>query len=214
MSPMITLPPTARTAEAADAGAKRRQIIDGARRVFMSQGFDAASMGEIARSAGVSKGTLYVYFENKEQLFETIVHEECAAQAEAIFRLDADDPDVEGVLTRLLCAFVAFVCRIGAASSVRTVIAIADRMPEVGRHFYESGPGRGIDAMEAYLESQVAAGRLAVEDCRVAAAQLLESSQSPLFKPVIFNVAEPPSEEQIAYVVRIAVKAFMKAYRA
>ena len=41
-------------------GAKRRQIIEGARRVFLAQGFDAASMGEIARAAGVSKGTLCV----------------------------------------------------------------------------------------------------------------------------------------------------------
>jgi AcrR family transcriptional regulator len=57
--------------------AKRRQIIEGARRVFLAQGFDAASMGEIARAAGVSKGTLYVYFENKEQLFEAIVGQEC-----------------------------------------------------------------------------------------------------------------------------------------
>ena len=45
--------------------AKRRQIIEGARQVFMAQGFDAASMNEIARVAGVSKGTLYVYFQNK-----------------------------------------------------------------------------------------------------------------------------------------------------
>ena len=41
--------------------AKRAQIIDGARRMFLAQGFDAASMGAIAREAGVSKGTLYVY---------------------------------------------------------------------------------------------------------------------------------------------------------
>src|SRR5207302_6291968 len=47
--------------------AKRRQIVEGARRVFLAQGFDAASMGEIARSAGVSKGTLYVYFTSKEE---------------------------------------------------------------------------------------------------------------------------------------------------
>ena len=44
-----------------DEGAKRRQIMDGARAVFLAQGFDAASMGEIARAAGVSKGTLYGY---------------------------------------------------------------------------------------------------------------------------------------------------------
>jgi Bacterial regulatory proteins, tetR family len=41
-------------------GAKRRQIVEGARQVFLAQGFDAASMGSIARAAGVSKGTLYV----------------------------------------------------------------------------------------------------------------------------------------------------------
>ena len=56
---------------------KRRQILDGASKVFMEFGFDGASMGEIARAAGVSKGTLYVYFDNKEQLFQAIVQEEC-----------------------------------------------------------------------------------------------------------------------------------------
>src|SRR5438094_10423122 len=53
--------------------AKRRQIMQGARLVFLAQGFDGASMGEIARQAGVSKGTLYVYFDSKEALFEAIV---------------------------------------------------------------------------------------------------------------------------------------------
>src|SRR3974390_1136510 len=54
---------------------KRRQILDGARKVFMDLGFDGASMGEIARAAGVSKGTLYVYFTDKCALFEAMVEE-------------------------------------------------------------------------------------------------------------------------------------------
>ena len=120
--------------------AKRRQIIAGARAVFLAQGFDAASMNDIARAAGVSKGTLYVYFDNKEQLFEAIVEEECDAQAEGIFDLDPDDHDVEAVLKRLGVAYVKFLCRPEKASAVRTVIAIADRMPEIGRKFYEAGP--------------------------------------------------------------------------
>src|SRR5881394_1049830 len=82
-------------------GAKRCQIIEGARRVFLAQGFDAASMGEIARAAGVSKGTLYVYFANKEELFEAIVEQECVNHAEGVFDLKPDDHDVEGALTRL-----------------------------------------------------------------------------------------------------------------
>jgi len=48
---------------------KIRQILDGARRVFLADGFDGASMNDIARVAGVSKGTLYVYFQSKEALF-------------------------------------------------------------------------------------------------------------------------------------------------
>ena len=53
----------------AEDSAKRRQIVQGARSIFLAQGFDAASMNDIARAAGVSKGTLYVYFDKKEQLF-------------------------------------------------------------------------------------------------------------------------------------------------
>ena len=131
-----------RLASLDEESAKRRQIISGARGVFLAQGFDGASMNDIARAAGVSKGTLYVYFRHKEQLFEAIVEQECELQAEGIFDLDPNDHDVEAVLTRLGLAYVRFLCRPEKASAIRTVIAIAERMPELGRKFYESGPAR------------------------------------------------------------------------
>jgi AcrR family transcriptional regulator len=193
--------------------AKRRQIIEGARGVFLAQGFDAASMNDIARAAGVSKGTLYVYFDNKEELFEAIVEQECDAQAEGIFDLDPNDHDVEAVLKRLGTAYVKFLCRPEKASAIRTVIAIADRMPEIGRRFYESGPAVGIAGLAAYLAAQVEAGVLAIEDCEVAAAQFMESSHAMLFKPIVFNFAPAPTPEQVEYNVRIAVAVFLAAYR-
>ncbi|HUD84889.1 MAG TPA: TetR/AcrR family transcriptional regulator [Xanthobacteraceae bacterium] len=193
--------------------AKRRQIIEGARGVFLAQGFDAASMNDIARAAGVSKGTLYVYFDHKEELFEAIVEQECDAQAEGIFDLDPNDHDVEAVLKRLGAAYVKFLCRPEKASAVRTVIAIADRMPEIGRRFYESGPAVGIARLAAYLAAQVEAGVLAIEDCDVAAAQFMESSHAMLFKPIVFNFAPAPTPEQVEYHVRIAVAVFLAAYR-
>ncbi len=67
---------------------KRRQILDGARKVFMDLGFDGASMNEIARSAGVSKGTLYVYFADKNRLFEAIVEEEALDHGQVVFNFD------------------------------------------------------------------------------------------------------------------------------
>src|ERR1700688_4096088 len=164
--------------------AKRRQIIEGARAVFLAQGFDAASMNDIARAAGVSKGTLYVYFKHKEQLFEAIVEQECEAQAEGIFDLEPNDHDVEAVLTRLGTAYVKFLCRPEKASAIRTVIAIADRMPDIGRRFYEQGPARGIAQLAAYLSAQVSAGVLGIGDCEIAAAQFMESSHAMLFKPI------------------------------
>jgi len=201
-------------AAADEDSAKRRQIIEGARAMFLAQGFDAASMNDIARAAGVSKGTLYVYFKHKEQLFEAIVEQECEAQAEGIFELDPDDHDVEAVLKRLGIAYVKFLCRPEKASAIRTVIAIADRMPELGRKFYESGPARGIAKLAAYIAAQVEAGVLVVEDCEIAAAQLMEACHAMLFKSMVFNFASAPSPEQIERVVRIAVATFLAAYRA
>src|SRR4249920_3983035 len=71
-------------------GSKRRQILDGARKVFMDLGFDGASMNEIARSAGVSKGTLYVYFADKNRLFEAIVEQELLDQQRTAFNFDPE----------------------------------------------------------------------------------------------------------------------------
>jgi AcrR family transcriptional regulator len=199
--------------QTAEDNAKRRQIIEGAREAFLEQGFDAASMNDIARAAGVSKGTLYVYFQNKEQLFQEICSEECQSHAESLFNFDPDDSDVEATLTRIGIDFVSLVCRPEKASSARTVIAIAERMPEIGRTYYETGPARGIALLSNYLEKKVDQGILAIDDCEVVAAQLIEALLAPLFKPILFNFGKPPTEDRIRYVVGIAVRAFLAAYR-
>jgi AcrR family transcriptional regulator len=198
-------------AERADS-AKRRQIMDGARAVFLAQGFDAASMGEVARVAGVSKGTLYVYFDSKEHLFEAVAHEACAAQAQGVFTFDPADHDVEAVLTRVGRGLIKFLCRPGGMSALRTVISIAERMPEIGTQFYDTGPARGIDLLRGYLEAQVAAGHLVIDDCEVAAAQFLDSCGATIFRPLLFNARAIPSEERINHVVGMAVRTFLAAY--
>jgi AcrR family transcriptional regulator len=193
--------------------AKRRQIVDGARTVFLSRGFDAASMMDIAKAAGVSKGTLYVYFKNKEELFAAIVRQECLTHAEGAFKLENSNHDVESTLTRLGTEYVNFLCKPEKASSLRIVIAIADRMPEIGKAFYETGPANGIDRLAAYLRAQVHAGVLTIDDCEVAAAQFLDACQSTLFKPVLFNFAPPPPPDRISHVIGIAVGVFLTSYR-
>jgi AcrR family transcriptional regulator len=191
--------------------AKRAQIIEGARRVFLAQGFDAASMGAIAREAGVSKGTLYVYFKSKEELFEAIVEEERRHQANEIFTFD-DQAAVEAELRRLGVALARFLCRPGGVSTLRTVIAIADRMPELGARFFQSGPATGIARLKHYLEAKIASGILMPHDSEVAAAQFIDSCLSTTFKPMLFNFAGPPDDARILHVVDMAVSTFLAAY--
>ncbi len=192
--------------------AKRRQILEGANRVFLKQGFDAASMGAIAQQAGVSKGTLYVYFKSKEELFGAIVDDKRRQQAQHIFTFNPTE-DIERVLTRLGHAFVDFLCSRECISSLRTVIAIANRMPEMGEQFYRTGPAMGAARLRDYLEAQVAAGVLEPHDCEVAAAQLIESSASLIFKPLLFNVNTAPDPALVDRVVGMAVSTYLRAWR-
>jgi AcrR family transcriptional regulator len=202
-----------RTAEDAEDSAKRRQIVEGARVIFRALGFDAASMGEIAKAAGVSKGTLYVYFKDKDELFQAIIEKECVFQAERVFDFDVDNPDIVGELTRMGIAYVKLLCMPERQASLRAVIAIADRKPIAGRTFYEAGPAKGIARLAAYFETQVKAGRLEhIEDCELAAAQLMESCHATTLKPVLFNFGSPPTPERIEHVVKTAVRTFMAAY--
>ena len=191
---------------------KRRQILEGARQLFMSEGFDAASMGDIALAAGVSKGTLYVYFDSKERLFQALVHEEKERQFPAIFAIDPDDRDVRAVLTRVGAQFARFVTSHHVVMAMRTVVAMSERMPYVGCEFYDSGPHLCVGRLAQYFEAQVAAGTLAVDDVHLAASQFLDLTQSTLTRPLMFGARERPSEERIDAVVKSAVNVFLAAY--
>jgi AcrR family transcriptional regulator len=192
---------------------KRRQILDGARKVFMDLGFDGASMGEIARAAGVSKGTLYVYFADKNRLFEAIVEEETLQQSKVTFAFDPDR-DVVATLAEFGEAYIAMICRPGGGSAIRTVMAIAERMPEVGRRYYENVLEKTIHRLACYLETRVKLNELAIGDCQLAAAQFLLMCQASLFLPFIFQAAPAPSAERITEVIGSATRMFMAAYKA
>lgn len=195
-----------------DDNSKRRQILDGARKVFMELGFDGGSMGEIARAAGVSKGTLYVYFADKNALFEAIVEQECLEQGGAVFNLDpARDPAT--TLREFGQAYIQVLCRPGGGSATRTVMAIAERMPEVGRRFYDNVIAVTLKQLAEYLAAKVATGELAIPDCDLAANQFMETCKATLFLPYIFQAAPAPSAADMTRVVDSAVRMFIAAYR-
>lgn len=195
---------------------KARQILAGARSAFRELGFEGASVDEIARRAGVSKPTLYNHFEDKRAVFAAFLRQECQEQAARIFAVEDVDADgcLEAVLRRIARQFVAFLVSPFAQGVFRVAVAEAQRFPELGRVFYESGPELGTDRLERLLAAGVARGELAIGDTRLAAQQFAELCKADAFYRRLFLLApDEPGEAEIARVADGAVTMFLRAYR-
>jgi len=191
---------------------KARQILDGARRVFLAQGFDGASMNDIARAAGVSKGTIYFHFESKEVLFEALIRAEQRQQAEQCCVVDEHDPDVAAVLTRLGRSFLTMMMAPEIIAQVRTVIAVAAKFPRIGRAFYETGPRHGHDQLCAYFAKQHKAGRLNAPDPDIAAIHFIQLCFGDIHKRLMFCPLDAIGDEEVERTIESAISVFMHAY--
>ncbi len=191
---------------------KARQILDGARRVFLAQGFDGASMNDIARVAGVSKGTIYFHFDSKEALFEALIRAEQQQQAEQCCEVDENNPDIESVLTELGHAASTLMMTPELIAQVRTVIAVAAKFPRIGRAFYETGPKHGSEQLSAYFAKQTKAGRLATPDPEMAAAHFIQLCFGDIHKRLMFCPEDTIDADEIARTIKAGVAVFMRAY--
>ncbi len=191
---------------------KMRQILDGARHTFLADGFDGASMNDIARAAGVSKGTLYVYFPSKESLFEAMVRHDRSLQAEQLFHFPEEDDDLAQVLTRIGVGLMEQMCTADHLAHLRMVIGAVAKYPRIGQAFHEAGPKAGAVMLGAYLERHVAAGRLAPLDAELAADQFIQLCQADYYKAALFCVAKPADQAALRRAVDAAVDLFLRAY--
>jgi hypothetical protein len=92
-------------------------------------------------------------------------------------------------------------------------MAIAERMPEVGRRFYTNVVAVTVARLAAYLEARADLDDLAIDDFELAATQFTQMSQASLFMPFIFQMAPAPSPERIEQVIASATRMFLAAYR-
>ncbi len=193
--------------------AKREQILEGARRVFIEMGFDAASMNDITRAAGVSKGTIYVYFANKEELFEALIEDERKKMFSDMFAVLEQGGDLRETLIRYGMAFATKLTSDKVVMAQRTVIGICERIPELGARFYERGPMQGHAKLTAFLTNTAESGLLNIRDVNLAAYQFADLCLSGYHRQRLFGYrAEAPSQEEIRATVTAGVDLFMKAY--
>ena len=195
-------------------GRKFDQVLEGARDVFMADGFEGASVDDIARAAGVSKATLYSYFPDKRLLFMEVANTECARQSQDAI----DNIDMSASPKDVLCQagkhFLKFITSKFGQQVFRICVAESDRFPEIGRAFYKSGPERMRAEMGEYFEAAVARGDLKIDDYTLAADQFGELCKADLWPRLMFGVIDSVTDEDIDRVVDSAVKTFLARYGA
>ncbi|MEL6807353.1 MAG: TetR/AcrR family transcriptional regulator [Pseudomonadota bacterium] len=193
-------------------GRKFDQVLEGARSVFMADGFEGASVDDIAREAGVSKATLYSYFPDKRLLFMEVANQECARQSQAaIDNIDMAAPP-RAVLAQAGRHFVRFITSKFGQQVFRICVAESDRFPEIGRAFYQSGPARMRAEMAEYFTGAMARGELRIDDLTLAADQFGELCKADIWPRLMFGVIDQVTPADIDRVVDGAVETFMARY--
>ncbi|MFD3190751.1 TetR/AcrR family transcriptional regulator [Sedimentitalea sp. HM32M-2] len=193
-------------------GRKFEQVLQGARQVFLADGFEGASVDDIARAAGVSKATLYSYFPDKRLLFVEVATTECQRMAARTLDLIDDSAPPRQVLTIAASQIVPFVLSEFAQQVFRICVSERERFPELGRAFYASGPEMGRARLAEYLGLAAGRGELAIEDIELAAEQFSELCKTRLWIRAALGIQTDFSRAEIDLVVKNAVETFMARY--
>jgi AcrR family transcriptional regulator len=193
-------------------GRKFDQVLEGARKIFMRDGFERASVDDIAREAGVSKATIYAYFPDKQLLFLEVARRECHRQTEAAEAMVESDAPARVALTIAAEQIVTFLLSDFGQRMFRIVVGEGERFPGLGRQFYDFGPGLIHDRLVHHLRCHVANGQLAIEDFDLAADQFAQLCKATIHEKLIFGMAESITPDMTRRSVLGAVEMFLARY--
>lgn len=196
--------------------AKREQILSGAKKVFLREGFAATSTDVIAREAGVSKRTLYAYYPSKEELFENVLRELTIENPqtrvlEAVRQVDPKNrEELRQMLVQLAKKLISTMMDPDYLALLRTIIADSHRFPKLSEIFRSTVPERGIREGAATVQRAQRSG-IAVEGdpevmIRMFMGPLLSYAMiDGLFRPD--GDPQPPTAEKIEEIVDLYLKA-------
>ena len=166
--------------------ARPEEIVAAALDVFVERGFAAAKLEDVARRAGVTKGTIYLYFENKEALFKAVVRETIVpviAKGEAIAQ--AFTGSARDLFEKLVREYWRLVGETALAGIPKLMMAEAGNFPQLARFYYEEVVIRGHRLMASVLERGIKQGEFRPVNLAVAA----KLAMSPLMHAVVARQA-------------------------
>lgn len=191
---------------------RRARILAGASEIFIAEGYEGASMSQIAASANVSKGTLYNYFPSKQALFAAFVRDRCGHFLREVFGDLQDDAPVAAELQRVGRVMLKLMMAPTGQAVFRVVVMEAAKFPDLARTFMTAGPETMVARLTAWLAAQNRAGRLRTEDPQFAAEQFFALVQTRLVLRCRTDPGYQASEAEIKQVLEGAVRVFLAAY--
>lgn len=166
--------------------ARPDEILSAALEVFADRGFAATKLEDVARRAGVTKGTIYLYFANKEALFKALIRQTIVpviAKGEAIAQ--AFTGSARDLFERLIREYWRVVGETSLSSIPRLMIAEAGNFPELARFYYQEVVTRGHRLMEGVLARGIKAGEFKKVDLAIAT----KLGMAPLLHAVVARKA-------------------------
>lgn len=191
---------------------RRAAILKIAREVFLSDGYAAASMSQIAARVGGSKATLYNYFPSKRDLFFAVSDAESTRLMELLFHFNDINGDVfEGV--RLFCRrLIGAVLQEDMLALYRLIVGESARFPELGQAAYETGYGPGTKRMAGLVQLAMDHGLLRKADPWKGSELLLDLCQGSLHDYRLWGVKDAVTQEEIDAAADQAAAIFLAVY--
>ena len=152
-----------------DAVLKRKELIRYATEMFLELGYEKASMNNLVKRSGSSKSTIYKHFRSRQALFIAVLDEIIRDHLDPIENLDLTTLSIEEGLKLIGRTSLQVITSKDFVNLVRIIYAEAERIPHVGKTYFEHGPKRGMAGVTKYLETMVERGRIRCADPSLAA---------------------------------------------
>lgn len=192
---------------------KRRQILEAATSLFVSQGYHSSSMEQIAALANVSKQTVYSHFANKQQLFKAAIETRRSNYELSDTTLFQPDAAPAETLLQLARALLDLLLSDDGICANRVCCAEAEAHPEAADVFFKEGPEYVTAMLTDYLQEQVNRGQLVIANPRHAAIQFLYMVKGEAHMRALLGQA-PWRQEEVAEYLESCVDVFLRAYAA
>ena len=150
----------ARHKPAQEAADKRQSILDAALDEFAARGFADARLDDVARRAGVAKGTIYLYFRDKESLFQDLVRTRLSPLIGTIEAAAVRELPIRALVELIITTFVEEIYGTRRKDVIRLIISEGTRFPELAKFYYSEVIGRVLPMLRQRLRVAVERGEL------------------------------------------------------